>query len=46
MNIIVKHVIEITGGLLVGGLLSDAVNKGVEVSKKAVKKRKQAKGAH
>lgn len=38
MNVMVKHIIEIAGGLVVGGLMSDAVDKVVEVSKKVVKK--------
>lgn len=45
MNAMVKHIIEIAGGLVVGGLASDAVNKAVEVSKKAVKNIKK-KRAH
>lgn len=36
MNVILKHVIEIAGGLVVGGLMSDAVDKGIEVAKKVV----------
>lgn len=43
MNVIVKHMIEIAGGLVLGGLMSDAVDKGVEVSKKVVKKIKEKK---
>lgn len=38
MNVMLKHVIEIAGGLVLGGLMSDGVNKGIEVSKKVVKK--------
>lgn len=38
MNAIVKGIIQIAGGLVVGGLMSDAVDKAVEVSKKVVKK--------
>lgn len=45
MNVIVKHIIEIAGGLVVGGLMSDAVNKAVDVSKKAVKNHNKAKAA-
>jgi hypothetical protein len=45
MNVIVKHIIEIAGGLVVGGLASDAVNKAVDVTKKAVKNHKKAKAA-
>lgn len=36
MNVVVKHIIEIAGGLVLGGLTSDAVNKVVEVAKKKV----------
>lgn len=45
MNVIVKHIIEIAGGLVVGGLASDAVKKAVDVTKKAVKNHKKAKAA-
>lgn len=41
MNVIVKHIVEIAGGLVLGGLMSDAVDKGVEVSKKVVKNLKK-----
>ena len=41
MNAIIKHIIEIAGGLVVGRLASDAVNKAVEISKKAVKNYKK-----
>lgn len=41
MNVVVKHIIEIAGGLVVGGLMSDAVNKAVEVSKKVVQNHKK-----
>lgn len=37
MNVMVKHIVEIAGGLVLGGLASDALNKAVEASKKAVK---------
>lgn len=43
MNVIVKHIVEIAGGLVLGGLLSDAVDKAVEVTKKVVKDRKEVK---
>lgn len=43
MNVIVKHIIEIAGGLVLGGLMSDGVDKVVEVSKKVVKKAKKVK---
>lgn len=46
MNVLVRHIIEIAGGLVVGSLASDAVNKAVEVSKKAGKNHKKAKAAH
>lgn len=45
MNVILKHMVEIAGGLVLGGLASDAVDKAVEVSKKVVKNMKQ-KGSH
>lgn len=41
MNVLVRHIIEIAGGILVGGLASDAVNKAIEVSKKAVENHKK-----
>lgn len=37
MNVIVKHIVEIAGGLVLGGLMSDGVNKAIDVSKKVVK---------
>lgn len=43
MNVIVKHIIEIAGGLVVGSLMSDGVNKAVEVSKKVIKDHKAKK---
>lgn len=44
MNVMMKHVIEIAGGLVVGGLVSDALNGVVNVTKKAIKNSKK-KGA-
>ena len=41
MNVLVRHIIEIAGGILIGSLASDAVNKAVEVSKKAVENHKK-----
>lgn len=41
MNAIVKHIVEIAGGLVVGGLASDAVDKLIDVSKKAIQKAKE-----
>ena len=41
MNVMLKHVIEIAGGLVLGSLMSDGLNKGIEVSKKVVKKVKK-----
>lgn len=41
MNVMVKHIVEIAGGLVVGGLASDAVNKVIEVTKKAVENHKK-----
>lgn len=37
MNVIVKHIVEIAGGLVLGGLMSDGVDKAIAVSKKVVK---------
>lgn len=37
MNVMLKHIVEIAGGLVLGGLMSDGVNKTIEVSKKVVK---------
>lgn len=37
MNVMLKHIVEIAGGLVLGGLMSDGVDKVIEVSKKAVK---------
>lgn len=37
MKVSVKHIIEIAGGLVVGGLMSDVVDEIIKVSKKAVK---------
>lgn len=45
MNVIVKHIVEIAGGLVVGGLASDAVNKAIDISKKVVTNLKNKKGA-
>ncbi len=41
MNVMLKHIIEIAGGLVVGGLMSDAVDKVVEASKKVIENRKK-----
>ena len=38
MKVNVKHIVEIAGGLIIGGLLSDAVNAVIDVAKKQVKK--------
>ena len=38
MNVIVKHVVEIAGGLVLGGLASDAVNGVGKLAKKAIVK--------
>lgn len=43
MNVMVKHIIEIAGGLLVGGLMSDAVNAGAKKAQKVVKNVKAKK---
>lgn len=46
MNVIVKHMVEIAGGLVLGGLASDALNKAVEVSKKVAVKVAEKKKGH
>ena len=43
MNAMVKHVIEIAGGLVVGSLMSDGLNKAIKASKGVVKKAKNKK---
>lgn len=41
MKAIVKHVVEIAGGLVIGGLMSEGIDKAIEVSKKVVKNAKK-----
>lgn len=41
MNVMVKHIIEIAGGLVIGSLVNDGLDKLVEVSKKVVKESKK-----
>lgn len=41
MKVNVKHMIEIAGGLVIGSLMSDGVDKVIEVSKKMVKNLKK-----
>lgn len=41
MNVMVKHIIEIAGGLVLGSLMSDGVDKVIEVSKKVVENAKK-----
>ena len=41
MNVMVKHIIEIAGGLVLGGLMSDGVDKVIKVSKKVVENAKK-----
>ena len=43
MKVNVRHIVEIAGGLVVGGLMSDALDKVADVSKKAVKNLKAKK---
>ena len=43
MNVMVKHIVEIAGGLVLGGLMSDGLDKAIEVSKKVVKDAKNLK---
>lgn len=37
MNVIVRRMVEIAGGLVLGNLAYDATNKAIKVSKKVVK---------
>lgn len=46
MRVNVKHIIEIAGGLFIGSLMSDAVDKVIEVSKEAVKNIKDKRAAN
>lgn len=41
MNVMAKRIIEIAGSLVVGDLMSDAVNKVIEVFKKVVVNKKE-----
>ena len=41
MNVMVKHMIEIAGGLVVGSLTSDALNKVIKVAAEKVKNSKK-----
>lgn len=43
MNVMVKHIIEIAGGLVVGNLAGNVVNKVGKVAKEKVKKVKKSK---
>lgn len=43
MNVMVKHIVEIAGGLVLGSLASDAVNKVGKVAAKQIKKVKASK---
>lgn len=43
MNAVVKHMVEIAGGIVLGGLASNGVDKAIEVSKKVVKNIKNKK---
>ena len=43
MNAVLKHMVEIAGGLVLGGLMSDGLDKAIEVSKKVVKDAKNLK---
>lgn len=43
MNVMLKHMVEIAGGLVLGGLMSDGLDKAIEVSKKVVKDAKNLK---
>lgn len=37
-KVVVRHMVEIAGGVLLAGLANDMVNKAVDVSKKVVEK--------
>lgn len=41
MNIVVRRMVEIAGGLVLGNLMYDGTNKAIKVSKKVVKKIKK-----
>lgn len=41
MNVMVKHIVEIAGGLVVGDLASKALDKVIEVAKEKVKNSKK-----
>ena len=41
MNVMVKHIVEIAGGLVVGSLASDALNKVIKVTAEKVKNSKK-----
>lgn len=43
MNVMVKHMVEIAGGLVLGSLAGDAVNKVGKVAAKQIKKVKNLK---
>lgn len=45
MNVIVKHMIEIAGGIIIGSLAGDAANKVIDVTKAAIVNHKEKKGA-
>lgn len=41
MNVMIKHIVEIAGGIVVGNLAGDALNKVVKVTKEKVKNSKK-----
>ena len=41
MNVMIKHVVEIAGGIVVGKLAADTLNKVVKVAKEKVKNSKK-----
>lgn len=45
MNVIVKHIVEIAGGIIIGTLAHDAVDKVVDATKTAIINHKEKKGA-
>lgn len=41
MNVMIKHMVEIAGGLVVGSLASDGLNKAIKIVAKKVKDSKK-----
>lgn len=45
MNVVIKRIVEIAGGIVIGSLMSEGVDKAIEVTKKAVDSHRKSKGA-